>query len=428
MRLVLLFLILPLFTWADSNSAVVATYYENYAQYRPGINQRPPFSLSMIETDLITDLYYAFAGLGYVTKSVNPENPHFTGDFTIQPTQAQDESVLYPQALKLKQSARGSLKLFLCVGGWNFNDSNDPEGTGSFTYKLFSQMVSKAENRKQFIDSAVEYLHRFGFDGLDIDWEYPGDITRGGNPEDFSNFVTFLTECKTAFERTNPPLLLSYSAPAFVPVGLPQAYRDAPQKFFRWLAECAEHLDRINIMAYDYHGPFDRPKITGANSPLSRDTKSESTLFIAETLRNYLNNGVPADKMVLALPAFGHSYAQVLHLSENDSGPGKPFETPGAPGPATHLAGFLAYFEIADMLAQKKLFLGADKITSTAFAYQIADQKWVSFDTPETIKLKAQMAQDKRLKGIALWAIDLDEYYWQPRFPNLRSASKVFKS
>ena len=406
---------------------IVAAYYENFSQYRPPAGNRQPFSPKMIDTNILTDLYYAFAGFGYVTKSVNPSNPHLTGDFTIQPMEGNDQSVLYPQILKLKQESKNGLRTFLSIGGWNFNDPNDSEGMGKNTYRLFSEMVSNSANRKQFIDSAIAYAHRYGFDGIDIDWEYPGDVSRGGTIDDFNNFIEFLKECSAAFSQAEPRLYLSYAAPPFVPVGLPKNFQEDPDSYFKWLAQCAQYLDRMNVMAYDYHGPFDDPKITGANSPLNRDTNPKSNFYIAKTLENYLNNGVPANKIVLGMPTFGHSFAGVTGLSSMDNGPGKLFQTAGAPGPSTGHAGLLAYFEISDMIKQKHLTFGADPVTSTAYGYHISHQTWVSFDTPDTIKLKAQMALDKNLRGVMFWAVDMDEYQWEPRYPNIRNAWNVFQ-
>lgn len=408
-------------------SYVIAAYYANYSQYRPVAGQRAPFSLSSIDTDILTDLYYAFAGFGYITKSLNPSFPHLTGDFTIQPMEGNDQGTIYPALLKLKQSSKSTLRTFLSIGGWNFNNPNDPQGVGQHTYRLFSQMVSNATNRKQFIDSAIDYAHRYGFDGIDIDWEYPGDLQRGGSMDDFNNFIDFLKECSTAFSQALPPLSLSYAAAAHTPTGLPHSFQEDPNSYFRWLAQCSRYLDRITIMAYDYHTPFDNPKITGANAPLNRDTDPKSPYSIAKTLENYLNNGVPADKIVLGIPIFGHSYAKVSGLSPQERGPGKPFESPGAPGPATQTPGLLAYFEVIDIIRKGELSFGIDKVTNTCYGYDDSSGKWVSFDTPYTVKLKAQMALESHLKGIVLWTIDMDEYQQEPKYPNLRTASNVFR-
>lgn len=408
------------------SSFVVGAYYENYSQYWPPSGNRKPFSLSLIDTNILTDLNYAFAIFGFVTKSVNPSNPHLTEDFTIQPTEVNDQSVLYPQLLKLKQVSKNGLRVFLTIGGWNFNDPNDPQGTGKYTYRLFSRMISNSANRKQFIDSAINYAHRYGFDGIDLDWEYPGDLSRGGSIDDFNNFIEFLKECSEAFTKTNPPLYLSYDAPPSVPSGLPKSFQDEPNAFFRWIAQCAPYLDHINILAYDYHDPFNIPKITGANAPLNRDTNPESPYYIAKTLDNYLNNGVPANKIVLGMPIFGHSYAGVSGLTSGDAGPGKLFETAGIPGPSTKRAGLLSYYEISDMIADKLLSFGTDNVTSTAYGYNIQGQKWVSFDTPDTIKLKVEMALQRKLKGVIFWSVDMDEYQWEPKFPNIRIAWGVF--
>jgi GH18 family chitinase len=413
-------------TNADSNfSYVVAAYYENYSQYRPSLDQRPPFSLTRVDPNLLTDLYFAFGTFGYITKGIDPSSPHLTGDFTLQPTEANDLTVLYPQVRSLKKASQGRLKTFLSVGGWNFNDQDDPQGVGKITYRLFSQMVSNPTHRKQFIDSAIQYAHQQGFDGIDIDWEYPGDPKRGGSIDDFSNFTLFLKEASEAFSKATPPLMISFAAPGVIPWGLPEPYQ-SPERYFRWIAECSLYVDRINLMAYSYHGPFADPKITGVNAPLNRDTNSSSLLYIAKTLQNYLEYGVPAKKIVLGIPTFGHTYAGVSDLTQNNMGPGKPFESPGPPGAATKLAGFLAYFEISDLIAKKQLNFGTDTLTNTAIAYDVSSERWVSFDTPETVKLKAQIALKLGLRGVMFWSLDNDEYHWEPRFPNIQSAKNVF--
>jgi chitinase len=404
---------------------VVGAYYENWSQYRPPSGGRAPFFPNLIDPSIITDLYFAFAVFGFVTRSIEPGNPHLTGDYTLQPVEWNDQSVLYPQVQALKK-INPNLRNILSIGGWSFNDPNDPNGMGQFTYKLFSEMVSSSDGRSQFIDSAISYAHTYGFDGIDIDWEYPGDLTRGGSEADFENFLTFLEEASEAFHTATPPLLLSYASAAIVPTGVPQSYHDDPDSYFEWLADCSEYLDRFSLMAYDYHGSFDDPKVTGVNSPLNADTNPASLMFVKESIKNYLNNGVPADKIVLGMPTYGRSFGGVSELTSNDHAPGLPFTQAGAAGPSTGSPGLLAYFEIADMIASKELIFGTDATTSTAYGYNVETGEWVSFDTPDTIALKVQLALDLELLGGMFWAIDDDEYHWGNKYPNVRKGYSLF--
>lgn len=395
----------------------IGAYYQNQSQHFTPTAGRPPFSPEKIDPELITDLYFAFACIGYITKAIDPENPRLTGDYTIQPTEPNDQTVLYPKVMTLKKRSP-SLKVLLSIGGWNMNSPADPN-LGQFTYQIFSQMVSSKEHRKQFINSAISTAHQYGFDGIDIDWEYPGDLNRGSNEEDLGQFEQFLQECSAAFRAATPPLLLGHAVPAAVPYGLPEKYRNDPKLYFQMVARWAQWLDTLNIMAYDYHVPHGTPMITGVNAPLNRDTAPDSPLYISKTLDNYLSNGVPADKLVLGLPIYGRTYSGV----KGDM-PGQPYSAPGGPGPYTNEAGLMSYLEISDSLLHHQLKDRYDPVTSTMISYS-RDGLWISHDNPKTIELKVKMAKDRGLKGVYFWAIDLDEYYWLPTYPNIRAARKA---
>lgn len=416
-RLSFFFLILLFYHDLHSQSAYIGAYYENYSQYQTASGNRASFSIEKIPGQWLDELYVAFGTFGYRSQTLNPQHYGLTGDFLLQPTEVNDLTYLYPAINKLKIQFP-QLKTMLAIGGWNFNNPLDP--VGAKTYRLFSQMIGNPQNRKEFIDSAVVYLHRHGFNGLDIDWEYPGDLERGGNKDDFANFILFLQECQQQFKTTHPTLKLSFTAPAFVPKGLPKEYREQPERFYQWLAKCIHFLDQLNVMCYDYHGPFNQPKITGANAPLSRDTDPSSLLFVEHSLKVLIENKIPAEKIVLGLPTFGHSFAGV-DFSKDHLGPGLPFTNPGSPGLSTKQEGFLAYFEIADKISSKEFLFGTDPITQTAYAYQKSIKEWISFDTPETIALKVLLAKKMGIKGVYFWSINMDEYQWPPRFPNLKS-------
>lgn len=153
----------------STTSAVVICYWETWAGSRSGSGK---FEVSNIDPNLCTHLNYAFFG-------VSQDGGIKSSDSSID-----DDLGYISQAVGLK-SKNPSLKVLASVGGW---------GEGS---EIFSQMARDTDKRKNFVNSALELLSTHGFDGLDVDWEYPNQ--RGGIAEDRSNFVTLLRELKEAY-------------------------------------------------------------------------------------------------------------------------------------------------------------------------------------------------------------------------------------
>lgn len=121
---------------------------------------------SQIKLDGLTQLNLAFAYIDPTTFQIGLENP-------------QDDAV-YREFVGLKD--RG-MKVWLGVGGWEFSD----EGS---TRTTWSDLAGSATNRKAFITSTLKFLTDYGFQGLDVDWEWPAAAGRGGRPEDTVNQVS----------------------------------------------------------------------------------------------------------------------------------------------------------------------------------------------------------------------------------------------
>merc|ERR1712142_716789 len=138
-----------------------------------------------------------------------------------------------------------NLKVLVSVGGWT---------AGGW---IFSQMAETHEGRAKFIKSVVHFIKYFGFDGMDLDWEYPAlDMwpVVPTNPEDKQHFTSLMKEIRHAFDIEG--FLLTFAA-APDPAKANNAYE---------LEEVHKYVDWMNIMFYDYSGPWDN--FTGIDAPL----------------------------------------------------------------------------------------------------------------------------------------------------------------
>lgn len=135
-------------------------------------------------------IVYSFAGVA-------------RGSWALTETQANDKELIAElQALK---KINPTLKTMWAVGGWVFNDPP--------TQDIFLKMASTPANRAVFIKSVLTQLQSYGFDGIDIDWEYPG-TERGGAENDGQNFLSLLKEFETAIDKAGRPIIISITAPA----------------------------------------------------------------------------------------------------------------------------------------------------------------------------------------------------------------------
>jgi len=398
----------PPVTGGNGGSATgykIVGYFENWAQYRPEGNGH--FLPKQIDPSLLTHINFAFAVFGFITKSVDPENPRLTGDYKLQPIEWNEQDELYPGIQKLKEK-NPNLKTLLSIGGWSFNDPEDINEIGTSTYQLFSQMASSSAGRQEFISSAIEYAKKYGFDGIDLDWEYPGYIGRGGTPEDLPNFLALVQEFRSAISGQN--LLLTMASPAIVPTGTPEYYHNNPNEYFDWLRQCTEQLDWLNVMSYDYHGAWPSDTVTGVNAPLPQDSTPDGSFSVKNTVEAYLEAGIPKEKMVLGMGTYGRTFKVTGSLTASDSGPGKPYSGPGSAGLGTRIPGVLAYYEIKSRLSSGDLTRGWDEPTLTPYAYSSQTGDWVSYDDEESLAYKVSYVIEKGFAGAMVWAIGQDDF------------------
>ena len=78
-----------------------------------------------------------------------------------------------------------NVKLLVALGGWN--DSRTSK---------YSTLLADPAKRAAFVQHAVQFLNQYGFDGLDLDYEYPG---YDGVATDKAGFTAWVQELRAAF-------------------------------------------------------------------------------------------------------------------------------------------------------------------------------------------------------------------------------------
>jgi chitinase len=86
-----------------------------------------------------------------------------------------------------------NLKVWMSVGGWSFNDP------GAYR-SIFGAIAGDERLSAKFAQNCVDFMNQYGFDGVDIDWEYPGTEERGGTLSDMTNFPRMLGILQARFK------------------------------------------------------------------------------------------------------------------------------------------------------------------------------------------------------------------------------------
>ena len=273
-----------------------------------------------------------------------------------------------------------SLKVFLSIGGWSFNDPP--------TQNIFSDLVGSAANRATFVKDVLLIMEAFGFDGIDIDWEYPGAYDRGGAPADKENYVTFMAQLKSAFQSNNYGLTFT-----------------APSSYWYLqhfdLPGLMQNADWVNVMTYDLHGVWD-----GKDPYIGSIVQAHTNLTeIKQTMQLFANVGVNPSQIVMGIGFYGCSF----QLSdESCSDPGCPFVSGAAPGVCSLNSGTLMFTEIESIINANSLSPTFDSEDAVKYIVWNDDQ-WVSYDDSETFQMKLNYANSICLGGTMIWSVDQDD-------------------
>jgi chitinase len=349
--------------------------------FLPGyaIGGKRNYKISEVPGGHLTHLNYCFAGFvqdGSVWKTTTPE--------------PNDEMENFPALLALK-AKYPRLRLMVSVGGAANSKLLAPGGK-----TMFSTIAESAKRTAAFVSSCVEtFIRRTPplFDGIDIDWEFPG---QGESPNFAALAHEFRTQLKAESQRSGKPYTLSASVDIHTGTyGGPSL--STTQLFFDWL----------NLMCYNFNIPKERSSglLTKFNAPLhaSPSEPHPQGPNIDLGVQAYLDAGVPSSKLVLGVNAYAHSYAGVAGTN------GGLYQPYTGLGPGTFGPGTLTYQDVFDNYLPISGRPGWFDPTQSTAIYLADDQIWISPQLERDVVAKAIYAVKRNLRGLMFWELSADK-------------------
>ena len=324
-----------------------------------------PADIARIPVDKVNELNFAFATLdrtGAVVLS-------FPG------------SDAYLRQLVTLKATHPALKIVLSIGGWGADH--------------FSEAALDESSRARFVATAMALLTEYRLDGLDIDWEYPGQPGPGISyrPADRENFTALLHALRVALEAasdaSNRPDDDRYVLTAAVAGG---------NEYFKHtdVAALGRLVDWFNVMTYDFRG--EDSAVTGHHAELFASESEAAGLPSGDAyIQQYRAAGIPSGKLVLGAAFYGKIWEGVVPVNE---GLGQTF---------THFAGDISYADIVRRFPKGSGFVRRwDPVAKAAFLWNASTHVFISYEDAASLREKARYAQSHGLLGVMYWEQGLD--------------------
>lgn len=312
-----------------------AVYYPNWRVYRGDT----PATLNLSN---ISHVFYAFAHVG-TDGSVNLSDVWADKQIPVDGTTGCMDSF---HCLKKRHH---HLKLILSIGGGGASQN-------------FPFMASNTTTRENFARSAKSLIDASGFDGIDIDWEHPSDLEQG------RNFLALLAAVRSKLPSDR------YLLTAALPAG-EWALKNID------LFRAQKYLDMVNVMAYDFSGPWSSR--SGHHAQLYSGASNEASG--ASAVEYMISKRFPPGKILLGIPAYGRSF-----LCAN--GPGQKYNGTGGE------EGTFEYKHLPRPNCRE--FVDTKVVAASCIG---ADGGFVSYDNPDTVRAKAIFCREKALAGLFYW-------------------------
>ncbi|WP_337265024.1 MULTISPECIES: glycosyl hydrolase family 18 protein [unclassified Serratia (in: enterobacteria)] len=322
--------------------------------------------------DFKVSIHDPFAALQKGQKGVSAWDDPYKGNFG--------------QLMALKQ-ARPDLKILPSIGGWTLSDP----------FYFMGDQVKRA----RFVASVKEFLQTWKFfDGVDIDWEFPGG--QGANPnlgsaQDGATYVQLMADLRAMLNQLSAETGRKYELTSAISAG-----KDKIDKVDYNTAQNV--MDHIFLMSYDFYGAFDLKNLghqTALNAPAWKPDTAYTTVNGVNAL---LAQGVKPGKIVVGAAMYGRGWTGVNGYQNNN-----PFSgTASGPVKGTWENGIVDYRQIANEYMSGDWKYGYDATAEAPYVFKASTGDLITFDDVRSIQAKGKYVLDKQLGGLFSWEIDAD--------------------
>uniref|UniRef100_A0A8D8YK73 Acidic mammalian chitinase n=1 Tax=Cacopsylla melanoneura TaxID=428564 RepID=A0A8D8YK73_9HEMI len=285
------------------------------------------------------------------------------------------------------------LKVMFAVGGW----ANS---------QYFSGMAASPDKRIRFIASVIKLIEKFGFDGVDIDWEYP--VTGGANegvPADKQNYVTFMKELRTALDELASKVnraekfLISFASAAGQWT-LDPGY-DLPGLL--------KYADFANVMTYDFFGAWESKwgAYTGPPAPLffGMPPRFSGKTNVDWTMKYYACKSKTPHKINMGVPFYGRYWKNVGDPVDKSDGMWRMSNAVNG----KFEGGYVPWNEIESQYLKNGFEKHFHQKAKAPYAWSASTKTFLGYEDVQSLTNKKNYAAEKNIGGLMIWALELDD-------------------
>ncbi len=316
----------------------------------------------------------------------------------------------FNQLRKLK-AKHPHLKVLISIGGWTYS-------------KYFSDVAATAASREKFVRSCIDIYIKGNlptynaaggpgsaaniFDGIDLDWEWPGSEGHPGNhvsPADKANNTALTAEFRRQLDALTLTTGKRYLITAFTPADpakVAAGWDIGPNGVFNY-------MDFANVQGYDFHGAGSdnswEPNRAGHQANLYRDAQDPYPFefSVDKAIQTYLDAGVSPRKLTIGLAFYGRGWQGVTAGGVNGEWQSA---TGAAPGQFAEEAGTRGYANLLSGVPGCTVYHDTQSVSS--YCYTGPGGQWWSFDDAWSIGQKTAWLKQKGLLGGMIWEMSGD--------------------